>query len=453
MFSSIYSLVGVENLPYRAKKLVKRYLILITIAHSLFMLSNTFFILFVIDYIGYTEAGLLLGVYFFIHAVFDYPTGVLGDWIGQKWILFIAYSGYAISFGLLGLLVFIDSPLILVIAYILFALSSSQESGAFATWFDNNYKVAVQEEDPDRQIYRTFLGKSQMIFDFSGGTMLIVGGWIATFYQRELVFIIQTVGLSVLAPLLLILAKDFPEIEKVPQSIAKYFHLFFDGLINVIFNPVLLLLVMGSILYISAISIFFNLMLFPIYFGYTGTDLGASIFRFTLFFTGAIGIWKISDWIKNVQVKKWLPVTHFIHAFLFFGGMAILMIIFPITNSLNLVAAFFVGCLILITHLMRMTLNIFVQRIYLDVIDDEKRNSFYSLLPTAILLVTSPLTAVSGNIGENQGFATLFIFLGILALIASFFYLLAMRFVHMPKDKIKLVTDEGGAEIPLIDDK
>ncbi|MFX0092291.1 MAG: hypothetical protein ACFFBD_11060 [Candidatus Hodarchaeota archaeon] len=88
---SIYSLLGVASLPSRAKKLIKRYVVLVMLAHALFMLSNTFFILFIIDYLGYAEAGLLLGLYFLIHAVFDYPTGVLGDWIGQKWILFMAY--------------------------------------------------------------------------------------------------------------------------------------------------------------------------------------------------------------------------------------------------------------------------------------------------------------------------------------------------------------------------
>ncbi|MFX0092292.1 MAG: hypothetical protein ACFFBD_11065 [Candidatus Hodarchaeota archaeon] len=326
-----------------------------------------------------------------------------------------------------------DFPALLVIAYITFALSSSQESGAFATWFDNNYKVAVGDIDPHREIYRLFQGKSQMIFDVTGGIMLIVGGGIATLFQRELVFAIQSCGLFFLAFLLPFVATNFPEIEKAERSLKEYFKLLSDGVTSVISSPALLFLVGGAVFYNTAIIIFFNLTLFPIYFGYTGTDLGASIFRFALFFGGALAIWKVSDWIKNIQVKKWIPLLTLIHNLLFFGGMALLMFLFPIENRLNLTAALLVGMTILVGHVMRMSISFLTQRIYLDTIDDKKRNGFYSLLPTVILMVTSPLTAISGNIGETQGFSNLFVFLGILALIGTFFYFIAMRFVVLPE--------------------
>ncbi|GAG99827.1 unnamed protein product, partial [marine sediment metagenome] len=59
------------------------------------------------------------------------------------------------------------------------------------------------------------------------------------------------------------------------------------------------------------------------------------------------------------------------------------------------------GFLIGSGHLMREILGILTSRLYLDVIPDKNRNSFYSLIPTLVLLFGAPLTWVSGLIADQ----------------------------------------------------
>jgi MFS family permease len=107
-------------------------------------------VLFVLDIVSYEELGKLAALSFIVQAVFDYPSGTLGDWIGQRWILAIAFISYGISYWLLA---FADSFESLAIVYILSAFAASQESGALQAWFDNNYKTATEDIDPERKFY------------------------------------------------------------------------------------------------------------------------------------------------------------------------------------------------------------------------------------------------------------------------------------------------------------
>lgn len=434
----LYNQLGVGELPQRTKSLVKKFLLLQIPAHSLFMLSNTFFILFIIDNLGYIEAGLLLSMNFLIHALIDYPTGVIGDWIGQRWILFIAFIGYGIAFLFLGSYCFINSPYIIVLSYIIFAISSSQESGAFQAWFDNNYKITVGEDlDPDRTYYKTFQGKKNLLYDVSGGIMIITGGLLATIYFRESVFFIQAFGLGILSFIILYFLTDYPEITREKQSFSSYLNLLKEGVTNVINNRPILLLVSANVLYTVPIIIFFDLTLFPIYFGYTGSDLGASVFRFIMFYGGAIGVWFLTDIIQKLNIKRWIPRIQIFHTIFFYGGLAIFSFLIPLENILNPTGAVIFGIIILISHVTRVSFSIIIQRIYLDVIPDNTRNSFYSLLPTLMLIVSSPLMAISGYIGEEIGFPFLFTFLGILAFIGSILYIIICRKTILDESNLK----------------
>lgn len=400
------------------------------------MLSNTFFILFIIQNLGYIEASLLLAINFVIHALLDYPTGIIGDWIGQRWILLIAYLGYAIAFLLLASYYFYPFSFILLISYIIFAISSSQESGGFEAWFDNNYKVSIEESDLERVHYRTFQGKSRLLFDFSGGIMIIMGGLLSTAFNRELVFLIQAIGLFFMSFIIFFYTTDFPEIIRHSQTLKSYLVLLKTGLVRVGSNRSVLLLVIADVLYTVPIIIYFELTLFPIYFGYTGSDLGASFFRFTLFYGGALGVWFITDWVKQIDIAKWIPRIQVFHTFVFYGGLALLLFLFPIRNTLNIVAAIFIGIIIFITHVTRVGFSIIIQRIYLDVIEDETRNGFYSLRPTLYLIVSSPLIAISGVIIENLSFPALFLGLGVIALLGTVLYIYSSRILVLENESL-----------------
>ena len=152
--------LGIHELPERAQGLVQRFVMIVIFIDLVSLLSTTFFVLFVIDSIGIAQLGMLLAIRFLIQAALDYPSGVLGDWVGHKWVLFTAYLTFALSYVTL---VFADSFFSFLIVYSLFAFASSQQSGALMAWFENNYKAATGDTDPERKTYKFFLGKWQVI--------------------------------------------------------------------------------------------------------------------------------------------------------------------------------------------------------------------------------------------------------------------------------------------------
>ena len=91
-----------DSLPIGAQALVRKFLILSSLQSSLFMISQTFYILYVMDLVSDVEVGILVAVSFFIQAIIDYPSGVLGDWLGQRWILLVSFCSYGISYFLLA---------------------------------------------------------------------------------------------------------------------------------------------------------------------------------------------------------------------------------------------------------------------------------------------------------------------------------------------------------------
>ncbi|MHA1449637.1 MAG: hypothetical protein ACTSP4_09485, partial [Candidatus Hodarchaeales archaeon] len=94
-------ILGIQLLPHRAKTLIHKAVISTTLMQLFFALSNTFFVLFVLDNVGYDMLGILISISFIVQAVLDYPTGVIGDWIGQKWLLFSAYISFGLSYAVL----------------------------------------------------------------------------------------------------------------------------------------------------------------------------------------------------------------------------------------------------------------------------------------------------------------------------------------------------------------
>jgi hypothetical protein len=75
---------GVDKLPPLAQNLIYRFVLLISLHTCLYLLSRTFYVLLVVDYIGFQALGFFLAISVLIQALLDYPSGVLGDRIGQR---------------------------------------------------------------------------------------------------------------------------------------------------------------------------------------------------------------------------------------------------------------------------------------------------------------------------------------------------------------------------------
>ncbi|MFX0065875.1 MAG: hypothetical protein ACFFC7_27190 [Candidatus Hermodarchaeota archaeon] len=159
--NSLSTFLGTENLPLPAQGVVQKFFLFANFSNLLLMFSSTFYVLFILDKVGYQALGTFLALSFVVQASLDYPSGALGDWIGHKWILTASYICYGLAYGIL---VFADSFWDLLLVYLLGGLARSQESGALQSWFDNNYKISVTVSDPNREIYQVFHGKFRLCF-------------------------------------------------------------------------------------------------------------------------------------------------------------------------------------------------------------------------------------------------------------------------------------------------
>ena len=140
--SILVNYLGVQTLSTDVRSIIFKYMILNYSGLIVSLLSNTFFILYVIDLTNYTQAGFIISVMLLVQILTDYPSGSLGDYIGQRWLLIFANIFFA---GACFLLAFAESfPHLLIMAAIL-GLGNAQNSGTLETWIDNNYKQKIGE--------------------------------------------------------------------------------------------------------------------------------------------------------------------------------------------------------------------------------------------------------------------------------------------------------------------
>jgi len=200
----INSILGTTELPKEAQ-IHMRSVLSLSMISFLMSLSSTFYIIFVIDNIGFTLAAVSTSVMLITQLIFDYPSGSLGDWIGQRWVLAIAFVSYSLELLLLiQAQTFSDFVLISIIS----GFGNAQSSGAFETWIDNNYRKAVGKQDSERRIYGFIMSRVGSLNNLALGASFLIGGALSTEISRQFVFTIQF-GLSLIVILLiLIFIKD-----------------------------------------------------------------------------------------------------------------------------------------------------------------------------------------------------------------------------------------------------
>lgn len=416
IFFSLKVFLGTDRLPLPAQGLVHKFILLASLQTSLYLISSTFYVLFVLEYVGFMTLGVLLTVSVLLQAILDYPSGVIGDWIGQRWILAISFTCYGLSYGFLAQAnTFFD----LLLVYVMAAFASSQESGAFQSWFDNNYKVVVNEKDSDQKFYQEFLGKKQSIVGFFGANAIILGGFIATIFFREIVFLIQSIGMFIIAGLCFIFIDNFPGVPKVERSYWNYINLFKEGIRFTFFTKHMAFLVISICLWNITWQIWVKMILFPIYFGYTGSDAGAGILRFVGWIGNSMLAAKAAIWSKEFTIRTWVPRLNLIIIITFFGFFTILIMLYPLENRFNIIPIILLLCYSFIFLGLNNLFLILRQRLVFDLVPDSIRTSVYSLIPTLTLLIGAPLLFISGCIIENYGFPVMLILLLIIGVISS----------------------------------
>ena len=430
------SFMGFTEADEKALHLGRVLMILLPTANIIFTLSTTFYMIFVAealgggDYIaGLAPLGVLIAIEMITQTILDYPSGALGDAIGQRYVIAIGNSLYGVVFFMVSFVTSSTPFYYLILIYMLQGVAESQISGAWGAWFDNNYRVAMPH-DTERKQYGVFWGRMGMIAQIASTAALIPGSILATVCNRPFVFQIEAVGAIIFAMMVMRYIRDFPEVEaqrETRPSMSEYNSLLKEGVSYLWNTPYVKYLCIGSMLTASTIMVWSNLILFPLYFSYLITDVAVASYRTIAFIPGVAANERSGIWSQRFEPKKWIPRFRLLQAcgFVFYIILAAMMFFFPPVGDAAVMATVYLPFtsivlielpiqhivpIVLLFTLFTVTMffggfaEILTQRELLDAIPNRNRNSLYSLQPTILLLLSTPQIVFFGWLIPIVGF-------------------------------------------------
>lgn len=311
--------------------------------------------------------------------------------------------------------------LLLVLIYAMMGFAGSQQSGAMGSWFDNNWQVAMPE-DEGRKEYGVFQGKLGMLYWITNTLVLIPGGILASIFGRPWVFQIQAIMCIVIAIFCLRYVKNLPDTAEFDQkrpTMDEYFSLLKEGVQFLFSSSYVKYLLVGTMLVNSCISVWSNLILFPMYYSYLVSDVAVATFRTIVMLPLVFYSERSGVWAKKFKPRKWMSRFRFLQSAgaLFFWIFAIIMFIFPVPSQDSPMIDYFLpGTEILILKVPVDSLlpviimisvffvvgifyqlaNVLTGRVFVDAIPNRVRNGVYSLFPTVVLLLSMPQIAFFG---------------------------------------------------------
>ncbi|MFX1482791.1 MAG: MFS transporter [Promethearchaeota archaeon] len=484
--SSRYARVfGIEQPTAETVRLVKILSVLMPSFAASFQISTTFWMIYIAEslgngdyFAGLTFVGILVVLQMAVQTSLDYPTGAVGDWIGQRYVISSALLCYAVAFYLSSLIV-ADTPApmwIYVAIYFLFGLGASQESGAFNAWFDNNYRVAMPH-DKDRKQYGVFQGRLGMVWQVSSTLVLLPGSWLAFLYGETWVFGLQAIFAVVLAIIVFRIVKDLPGVREEGErpSLGEYGKLLKDGFRFLWSSRFVTLLMLGEVAMWSIGPVWWNLILFPLYFSFLVTLVAVSAFRTLVFIPQAIANERSGVLAKRFDPKTWIPrfrVFQFMGVVFYLALAAIvhffpgipagtdpstvefLTILIPFTNLplieipvQTLVPVVLLFIVFVALNMFGAIADILTQRVMLDVIPNRIRNSMYSLQPTIVMLVSMPLIAFFGWLIPISGFTLPFLISALISLISVVMIRMAFNNPIPRADELVPATEKEREEV------
>jgi MFS family permease len=481
--SRLARVFGLDEATESGLHIAKIIAIMLPAFATSFQISTTFYMIFIAetlgggDYIlGLEMVGILVVIQLAVQVTLDYPTGVVGDWVGQRYIIASALLCYSVAFWVTSTIT-PETPFhIYVIIYGIFGFGASQESGAFQAWFDNNYRVAMPH-DEDRKQYGVFWGKIGMIWQLTATLVLIPGSWLALVLGERWVFQLQAVMAVALSFAVLRFVRDLPgvrdESEERP-TLSEYGTLLKDGIRFLGSSRFITFVILGEVLFFATGPAWWNILLFPFYFSYLLTKVAVSAFRTIIFFPQAMSQERAGVWSRRFEPEKWIPRFKILQfsGFVFYILLALVTIIFPrapvdaelvgiyipftdlpiieipIQSIIPVAIIFAVFFISGIFGNMGMILN---QRIMIDVIPSRIRNSMYSLQPTLVMLCSMPIIILFGWLVPNYGFPVTFMISALIALSGA---LMIKKGFSYPIPKIKDIeaaTEEEKEEVEEMD--
>lgn len=397
------------------------------------------------DYLlGMGLVGVLLVIQNLTQTILDYPTGSLGDTIGHKYVIASALLCYAIAYWVTSFCTSASPFWFFALIYLFLGLGASQESGAWGSWFDNNYRVAMPN-DKDRKQYGVFQGRLGMISQISATMVIIPGSIIALIMQRSWVFQLQGFLMILLALVVLRGLNDLPGArpeQNQRPSLGEYLSNMKEGLLFLKSSRFIAIFFLGEVILFCIGPVWGSLMLWPLYFAYLFTDIGVSGFRTLMFVPLAVTTERSGVWAKKYEPKEWIPRFYFL-GFIgaaFCGILVAILTLFPPppnqgevysilipgTNIpifefpvATLIPVILIALLFIVTSLFGNIGGILTQRVLIDVIPNKIRNGVYSLRASLTILASLPLMPFFGWVTPVFGYSTSFTFFFIIASIGT----------------------------------
>jgi MFS family permease len=414
-----------------------------------FSLTSTFYMIFIAEAVGGGDfisgmhiVGSLIALGLAVQLLFDYPTGGLGDHIGQKYVISLAYICYGVTYLMVSLVTTSTPFWWLVAIYVLRGIGIAQQSGALMAWFDNNYRAAAPD-DNERRRYGVFMGKAAMILQVVSTVVLIPGGLLAMSLGRPWVFQLQALICILVAGMSIVLLNDLPEVKatKSKTSVSEYFSVLKEGVRFLWSDPFVTYFLLGGMLAFAVVITWGSLLLFPFYYVYLITDVAVAIFRTVIFIPHIPANERSGVWTEKLDPKKWIPRFRLgeLTSFGFFSLLGGIMLLSPPPTANTLLLEIRIpltelmilqipesSVLPIILMIVVFTIGSFCwafrtvlsQRILLDVIPDRIRNSVYSLQPSVANIFALLMIVVFGWILSNFGFPVTLLCLAFIALIA-----------------------------------
>lgn len=441
----LHKYLNIDHYPNESKELISSYFLLSGLMYGALQISAAFYVIFILDIVGFAKYGILISASLVFQAIVDFPSSVIADWLGRRFVLVVAYLMHSISFFLLAFISLVPNDLVLFYLFILFvieAVALAQESGALQSWFDTNYKIGTEGLDPKREHYRLIYGKTIIFIRFFGSFAVLFGGRVATVISREAVFLIQAGFMALLAVIFFISFEERMLSQRsitpidIPRTSLKRFLTLLWGGIRLIFKSKLMIFFFITYVIITVVNfVWLTFIFIPLNYAYTGSDPRAALLYFSIFFSGSFSTFIGVAISRRINITKTLPIIIALQAGLHYGLYAILIFVFRVdlnNFTYNFTAAFFFFLIALIGLVLNTIWMIASQRILIDIVPDENRNSFYSMLPTISLLLSSVVAFFVGRFIQLTGrlSTTITLFLVLPLTVAAFTSYIALRDYH-----------------------
>ncbi|MFW9853555.1 MAG: hypothetical protein ACFFFG_00745 [Candidatus Thorarchaeota archaeon] len=418
MMASLNQFLMVQSLPESLQSDVRSFFLVSNFRIFIESLTSIVLILYLLDSLPPEQVGFIWAVNFAVNTLLDYPTGVLGDLIGHKKVLCLAYAFKIVGVGtLIPARTFGDFLLFMIIM----GFASSQESGALQSWFDNSYRVKSKTLDEDRNIYTNFTTKNGFVANIAYIVGFIGGGTLATYVSRQALFTFRLILEVTILIIVIIRIREFTVSNDTPLSIRNYLVQTYSGICFLFHRKSVFFYFIGSS-FIFAVNgtVWHPLMLFRVYETYSGSDAGAGVLRSLIFASGLFWQYLLINRMFHFGRRSywWVFVSSVMSNAVFFG-LVMLYFIFlpPMGFSLILVVGLF--AIYQIPSFLESLEFILRNRINLDLVPDELRNSVYSLIPTIVTGLGFPFVLVGGYVIGTFGFVSGFYVLIIISLSGS----------------------------------